>query len=98
MRRIDPPPEPAAFGTILQSTARLPRLSPAELSDLDARVKARDAEERARRRAGVIQALAARMGRRYTPDKATLDTFRVDYQQQRQPVAAVREFVAHGDF
>ncbi len=42
--------------------------------------------------------LAVRMGRRYTPDRATLDGFRVEYAEQAAALKAVRQLVADGTF
>jgi DNA replication protein DnaC len=92
--RIATGPEPLA--SILPGTLS-PRL-PAPSPDLDQKVRAREAEELARRRVQAVQSLATRLGRRYAPTRATLDGFRVDYQQQREALRAIRGIVTDGTF
>lgn len=65
---------------------------------MEAREKAREAETAARKRAAVIQTLAARMGKRYAPTRATLGNFRIEYREQAQVRKAIEAIMASGTF
>jgi DNA replication protein DnaC len=51
-----------------------------------------------RKRAQAVAALAGKMGRRYAPDRATIDRFRVDCREQTIALALVRAFAAAAEF
>src|SRR5262245_5890875 len=83
---------PQALATILPSTVRSDPslLTPEQLKSLDEAQRARDSRDATRRRVEARAELARRMGRRYGPDRATLDGYRVEYHEQAEAVKVVK--------
>jgi DNA replication protein DnaC len=68
--------------------------APAALARLDDEAKERDRRNEEARRKQLVTALATKLGRRYAPGRATLDSFVCDHAGQKAAVEAVRRFAA----